>query len=223
MVLSFAIPKAELAPLLPAPLTLDCYEDLAFMAIALVETKGLRPKGFPKIIGRDFFLMGYRLFVNYHSKTGKKYRGLYILKSFTNRKMMELAGNTFTHYNYQTCDFRKHFEGDHLHCTSKKGRLAISIDRREVEAQLPEGSPFKDWKTARKFAGPLPFTFTVKGDEILIIQGVRSNWKPKAIKVDDYNIGFINDFKFENCQLANAFEVTNIPYYWKKAKVEKWK
>jgi hypothetical protein len=50
---------------------------------------------------------------------------------------------------------------------------------------LPEGSPFADWKEARRFAGPLPFTFTytAKKKQVLIIEGVRENWKPEPVRV----------------------------------------
>ena len=50
-------------------------------------------------------------------------------------------------------------------------------------------------------------------------EGVRQNWKPLPIKIKDYSIDFINSLRLENVQLANAFEITNIPYYWKKGKI----
>ncbi len=49
LVLTFAFPKEELQSLLPPCLTLDTFNDQwAFIAIAMVQTKDLRPKGFPK-------------------------------------------------------------------------------------------------------------------------------------------------------------------------------
>jgi hypothetical protein len=78
MVLSFAIPKEELQSLIPECLELDTFQDKwAFIAVAMVQTKGLRPKGFPAILGDDFFLTGYRIFVRYTNNAGKRLRGLY--------------------------------------------------------------------------------------------------------------------------------------------------
>jgi hypothetical protein len=90
---------------------------------------------------------------------------------------------------------------------------------------LPEHSPFADWKEARRFAGPLPFTFTYNKatKEVLIIEGVRQNWTPKPVKVIDYNFEFLNTIKLKNPVLANAFIINDIPYYWKKGKIEQWK
>ena len=82
-----------------------------------------------------------------------------------------------------------------------------------------------DIKVARRFAGPLPFTFTYNKEtkEVLIIEGVRQNWTPNPVKVIDYNFDFLSSLKLENPLLANAFIIKNIPYYWKKGKIEKWK
>ena len=91
LVLTFAVPKEELQKLIPECLELDVFNDkFAFIAVAIVQTTGLRPKGFPKFLGGNFILIGYRVFVRYVNITGKKLRGLYILKSQTNKKKMLL-------------------------------------------------------------------------------------------------------------------------------------
>src|ERR1700709_1043437 len=81
-VLSFSVPKKCLEALIPPCLSLDTLNDRwAFIAVALVQTSGLRPKTFPKFMGNDFFLIGYRIFVTYINNEGKRLRGLYILES----------------------------------------------------------------------------------------------------------------------------------------------
>lgn len=89
---------------------------------------------------------------------------------------------------------------------------------------MPNGSPFKDWNEARRFAGPLPFTFTYKtrDNQVLIIEGVRENWKPKPVKIIDYKFSFLDSMNLNEMRLANAFILKNIPYYWKKGKTEQW-
>ena len=90
IVLTFAVPKEQLKHLIPECLELDVFNDRwAFIAIAMVQTKDLRPKGFPKIFGNDFFLIGYRVFVRYKTEDGKNFRGLYILKSETDKPKMK--------------------------------------------------------------------------------------------------------------------------------------
>jgi uncharacterized protein YqjF (DUF2071 family) len=226
LVLTFAVPKEEVQNLIPDCLKLDTHDNkYAFVAVAMVQTKGLRPKGFPKIMGNDFFLIGYRIFVRYTNSKGKRLRGLYILKSETDKRKMEFMGNIFTHYNYTTTDITQREQHHTTEIISVKSDFKITLDKSEGEISLPKNSPFKDWAEARRFAGPLPFTFTYDSEakEVLIIEGVRQNWTPKPIAVADYNFSFLKSLQLKNPILANAFIINNIPYYWKKGKKEAWK
>lgn len=223
IVFTFAVSKDELEPLIPDCLTLDTFQDKwAFIAIAMVQTKNLRIKGTPKFMGNDFFLIGYRVFVRYKNKKGKNLRGLYILKSETDSKKMTFRGNIFTHYNYTTTDININKEINRTEIFSEKSNFSIKVYNSNDEIQLPSKSPFTSWKEARRFAGPLPFTFTYneKTKEVLIIEGVRQNWKPKSLKIEDYHFDFLDKLKLKNCVLANSFIIENIPYQWKKGEIE---
>lgn len=225
-VLTFAVPKEQLQSLIPECLELDTFNDKwAFVAVAMVQTTGLRPKGFPKFLGNNFFLIGYRIFVRYTNTAGKRLRGLYILKSETDKKKMQYLGNIFTHYNYTTTDITQTEKAYNTEIKSKQSDFKIVIENTSEEIKLPQNSPFSDWKEARKFAGPLPFTFTYNSEtkKVLIIEGVRENWIPKPIQIAEQNISFLTSLNLQNAALANAFQIKNIPYFWKKGKIEQWK
>lgn len=220
-VLTFAVPKEELEALIPECLELDTFNDeWAFVAVAIVQTKNLRPKGFPDFLGNDFFLIGYRIFVRYKTSTGKRLRGLYILKSETDKKRMAFAGNLFTHYNYTSTDINSNEE----EISSIKSNFKIKLNLEKDTISIPSKSPFSNWKEARRFAGPLPFTFTYNEDkkEVLIIEGVRQNWKPNPVHVEYHSIAFLDKLKLKDIILANAFKINNIPYYWKKGRIDLW-
>ena len=226
LVLTFAVPKEQLQNLIPECLQLDTFQDKwAFIAVAMVQTKDLRPKGFPKFMGNNFFLIGYRIFVRYTTNAGKNLRGLYILKSETNKKKMEFIGNIFTHYNYTTTDILQTETALTKEIKSIQSNFKLRIDKTEQNASLPQNSPFADWREARRFAGPLPFTFTFnkKTKEVLIVEGVRQNWTPSPVKIMDYNFDFLEKMGIENPILANAFVINNVAYHWKKGKIETWK
>ena len=224
LVFTFAVPKEEVIPLIPECLQPDVFENKwAFIAIAMVQTKDLRPKGFPAFLGNDFFLIGYRVFVRYTNVAGRNLRGLFILKSETDKKKMEFFGNIFTHYQYTTTDISLVQQNGITSITSEVSGFNVKIEEGE-NISLPNSSPFKEWKEARRFAGPLPFTFTYDESkkEVLIIEGVRENWKPEPVKVLEYSFSFLNQMKFKTPILANAFIIHDIPYYWKKGQIESW-
>ena len=226
IVLTYAISKEELQKLIPECLELDVFDDKwAFVALAIVKTKNLRPKGFPQFLGNDFILTGYRIFVRYKTSYGKNLRGLYIIKSETDKAKMSILGNIFTHYNYTSTDIDYHKINSKIEIKSQKSGLNVAIDLEKETPNLPKNSPFNDWKQARRFAGPLPFTFTYNKlkKEVLIIEGVRENWIPKPIEIINHNSDFINSFNFKGIVLANAFIISDIPYQWKKGKIDPWK
>src|SRR5690606_35906912 len=146
-------------------------------------TKCLRPKGFPALFGNDFTLMGYRIFVSHTNSKGKRLRGLYILKSETDKKRMEVLGNIFTHYNYSTTDIKIVKQGGSIEVNSLESGLKISVYESQENTPLPIKSPFANWKEARRFAGPLPFTFDYneKTHQVLTIQGLRNKWIPRPV------------------------------------------
>ncbi len=226
-VLTFAVPKERLDHLIPECLQLDTFQDKwAFVAVAMVQTENLRPKGFPTFMGSDFFLIGYRIFVKYIDNRGKRLRGLYIIKSETDQKRMEVQGNIFTHYNYTTIDIAQVDNGQTHLVKSTRSNFEIEWQRFfGPDEAMPPGSPFNDWADARRFSGPLPFTFTYNkpSSEVLIIEGVRQNWKPQPIQVNKHHIGFLQQLGLADAQLASAFVVEDTPYYWKKGRVEVWK
>lgn len=226
VVLAFAVPKEEVYQFLPDCLEPDTFQDKwAFIAIAMVQTKDLRPKGFPKWMGNDFFLIGYRIFVRYTTNAGKRLRGLYIIKSETNKKKMEFWGNVFTHYHYTTTDINYLQESGCYSIFSKQSGFELTLEPADESVKIPTGSPFSNWKEARRYAGPLPFTFTYNPTDktVLMIEGVRQNWQPIPLKVQHFHFDFLNNLPIKDVRLANAFEIKNIPYYWKKGVVEKWK
>ncbi|MCL9805219.1 DUF2071 domain-containing protein [Flavobacterium amniphilum] len=226
VVLTYAVPKEQLEHFIPECLSLDTFEDKwAFIAVAMVETSGLRPKGFPKILGNDFFLTGYRIFVRYTNSSGKRLRGLYILQSETDKSKMVFFGNLFTHYHYRKIDITKHKTNLLTGYSSEKSNFKVTFQQNNEVANLPDKSPFNNWKEARRYAGPLPFTFTYNEgkNEVLIIEGVREKWKPEPIEVTEHHFSFINKMNLNDCVLANAFKIDAIPYVWKKGKTDLWK
>ena len=67
------------------------------------------------------------------------------------------------------------------------------------------------------------YAYNEKTKEVLIIEGVRENWTPAPVEIVKSHSGFIDQKKFKGIVTANAFMVENIPYHWKKGKLEIWK
>jgi hypothetical protein len=223
LVLTFAYPQELLQPLLPPGLVLDTYKGFGFLAIAMVQTTNLRPAFLPAFFGQDFFLSGYRIFTRLDQGAGS-IRGLRILRSDTDKRLMVFSGNLLTHYGYQYCAAECKEQAGELHVkiTTPGGNadLEVSADLAHTPARLPKGTPFVDLNDARRFAGPLPYTFDYESEtsSIIMIRGFRENWNPRPVQVNVIKCNFLNSKPF--CQaspvLANAFHLQNVPYRWER-------
>jgi Uncharacterized conserved protein (COG2071) len=232
LVLTFALPPEHLLPLLGPGLVLDTYtsEDGAFgfVAIALVETEGLRPKGFPAWLGRSFFLSGYRIFARFERPGKAPMRGLKILRSDTDKWTMSKLGNLFTHYNYSLSEVTTNATATRYEVRVKtstgEGDLHVIANLSGGPAPLPDGSVFRSMDDALGFAGPLPFTFSYdeKAAKMVVIKGLRKAWGPAPVAVELREAAFFNARFAPDvpARLANAFYVENIPYAWKPGMLE---
>lgn len=221
LAVSFAFPTDVLRPLVPEPLEIDAFEGLSFVTAAMVWTRGLRPAAFPSVLGQDFFLAGYRVFVRLHDDTGRRLRGLKILRSETNKAHMVFSGNLLTHYKYRKIHLEQ--SAGRIRTTLPDGRVTLDIGYDDREgAGLPDDSPFPDWRAARRFAGPMPFTFDHEADgRFVVIEGKRAEWTPRPVRITDWQVGLFVEPPFHGTtpRLANAFHVENVAYRWERGRL----
>jgi hypothetical protein len=221
LVLTYAFPHRILQPLLPPGLVLDTYGDHAFLAIAMVQAENLRPSFLPAAFGREFFLSGYRIFTRLGTPASSQ-RGLRILRSDTDHPWMVRAGNLLTHYNYRLCqaELRENLHEIQWRIRTPHAQADLDIRARigSGPAPLPDRSPFANEKDARRFAGPLPFTFDYEPEthSIIRIRGVREHWNPQSVEVEVRKNTFLQREPFYRATpiLANAFHLCDVPYRW---------
>ncbi len=220
LALVFPWPREILEPFLGPGLELDLHGDHGFVAVALVQTRALRPAGFPRMLGRNFLLIGYRIFARYTTPEGRTLRGLRILRSDTDRRSMSWLGNLFTHYGYHHAGIRvtEDATSRRIEVRSDDGKADLRLRTHHAEtSELPAGSVFSEWSEARRWAGPMPFTFDASERGVLRVEGRRSDWKPRPVSVEIEQLGFFAQPPFRDAgppRLANAFLVENVPYRW---------
>ena len=75
-------------------------------------------------------------------------------------------------------------------------------------------------REARRFAGPLPFTFDYEPEShaIVLIKATRTAWRPAPVAVEVRRLAFFDQPAFKGCTpvLAAAFHVKDIDYRWER-------
>ncbi len=227
LVLTYALPRSTLQPMLMPGLELDVFKDFGFIAVALVETKHLRPAGLPRWLGRDFFLSGYRIFTRFARPGRATLRGLQILRSDTDKRAMKVLGNVFTHYGYRYAKVTRRVQAGtyevEVTTPGAEADLHVVADLSKRPGPLPMGTPFASVEEARQYAGPLPYTFGHDASgHIVLVKGVRTIWKPEPVAVEVTRISYFDSPAFSGVKpvLANAFYLENVPYRWTPGSLE---
>jgi hypothetical protein len=191
-----------------------------------VWTRQLRPAFFPKWLGHDFFLAGYRIFTRLCDESGRRLRGLKILRSETDKQRMVMLGNLMTGYRYRRVKVDIRTEGDDTRVRTwlQDGTPTLDVEFAEAgdDAPLPAGSPFPDWRTARRFAGPMPFTFSPCGDgSFVVVEGSRESWSPRPVTLRSWQVSMFDEPPFRGIApvAANAFVVKDISYRWESGRI----
>jgi Uncharacterized conserved protein (COG2071) len=225
LVVTWALPAGTLEPLVPPGLTLDTYDSQwGFVVIAVVQTRNLRPAFLPGWAGSDYALTGYRIFVRHRDRTGRTRRGLHILRSDTDRRTMKLGGNLLTHYRYRLSGIDIGAAPDRLdvRITTRGAEADLHVVARLAAepAPLPPTSPFRSARDARRFAGPLPWTFDYEPQtrSIVMIRARRTAWDPQPTAVDIKTCSFLERAPFSAARprLASAFHVGGVDYSWER-------
>lgn len=218
LVLAYALPAARLEPLVPPNLIVERHGDHALAAVALVQSEALRPAFLPRALGRDSFYAGYRIFVRVAGRASL--RGLYILRTDTDDRLIAGLGRLTTHYNTHAARATVREDGTRLEIEVRPedGRADLLVTARLDESEaLPAGSPFADLHEARQFAGPLPYTFHAEGDRLVSVRGSRGAWEPRPVGIERAKVEFFD--RIGDAVLANAFYVADVDYRWERGKL----
>jgi len=176
-------------------------------------------------MGRDFHLIGYRLFVRRRAGDGRDLRGLQVLRSETDSQFLNITGNWMTRYHYHQAqiEWKKDQAGTRIISRSRDGRTSIETGARSETAVLPKGSPFANWREARRFAGPMPFTFSYEAEtgQMITVMGRREGWTPLAVTLKSWGSDWVaSTFPGVDFQPAAAFAVEAIDYRWERGTSE---
>ena len=211
--------------LLPPGLELETAGGHGFVAVALVRTEALRPAGHA---GRARTGLLPRRLSRVHDasrrRTGRRLRGLRILRSDANRARMVARREPAHALQLPPLHARRVASGGRIRfdVETRGSRRRPAADRRSRESGAARGlARSRRCREARRFAGPLPFTFDFEAEThaIIAIQARRARTgglTPVAVDVE--RLSFFDQPAFHGCApvLAAAFHVSDIDYRWER-------
>jgi len=247
LVLTWAFRPEVLAEYLVDGLTLDTYTGAdgvawGFAAVAVVKLNRLRPAFAPLSIGFSDVMVGYRVFCTMQVPRGRRrgpgsgpttegkaqdhqltLRGLRIVGSRTTNRLLQFGANASTRYSYGRMSSRVEQVGQVLEVQLRTEDHSADLTARAYldRPDLPAGSVFADAREARRFAGPLPYTFSPDPDGIVVVEADHNRWVPAPVAVEVDEATFFDHGPFAGAErrLSNAFYLTDVDYGWRPGRL----
>lgn len=235
LVVTWAFEPAALERFLVPGLELDTYTDRtgdrwAFAAVAMVDLDALRVTGMPRALSSAQVMTGYRVFCRMdrprHGATGTTtMRGLRILGSQSTSLFGAVGANLTTRYHYRKVEAMVTVTDRRLRflVTTPDGSADLDVSARLDDAALPADTVFASAADARRFAGPLPYTFSPDPDGIVVVKSDRSGWTPEPVAIEVAEATFFDRGPFAGVpkRLANAFHIADLDYGWRPGELHR--
>lgn len=203
----FSLAPEEVAPALPHPLKPRLFGGRAVVSLVHVMLRGMRPSFTPRPFHFDYRHIAFRLLVD-DSKLDPEglARGIFFVRSFTDRPVLARAGSLLTHYRLTPARIEAEPEG----LAVRQAGKALSYLRAAGEEPGAPGL-FGDWDQARAVLGSLDRAYAVDpAGGIWRTRILRPDWPIEPLAVS----GFATDF-FTTARFECAFKVREvIPYRW---------
>jgi len=210
---TYQTPEADAQRLLPKPLLPVTYRGSAFWNVVVCHVDRMRPKGTPQALGMSYWHVAYRLYVRYPTVDGPEIQGLFFVRSECDSKLMAMAGNIMTDFNFHTADIT--VDGGHIDVDTADSHSHAVVGHTAPSA-LPPYSAFDHLDQAARFLKYKPFGISVDshgtGNIVRIVRDERA-WHARLVDAQaDWTF-----FADKNVRPEICYEVDPIDYQWNRA------
>jgi hypothetical protein len=204
----FSLDFEEAARALPAPLVPRRIAGRALVSLVNVHLRRMRPAFLPGLVSFSYRHVAFRLLLDDRELDPEGVgRGVFFVRSFTDRALLAHAGNLLTHYRLTPAEL----EVDPRGLAVREGGHRLSYRKAVLGAEAPTPGLFRGWAEARAVVGAIDRAYAVDPEGgIWKTRILRPDWPLEPLPL----AGFTTDF-FESARLECAFRVVSvIPYHW---------
>lgn len=195
--INFSVDLEEVMDEVPEEIRIRRFDDKAIISMVNVQLKKMRPVGFPISTSFDYQHVAFRLLVDDSHLNKGKSKGIYFLKSFSNKPIIAFLGDLMSHYKLSKAEIHDHYGFD------------LWQDDRFIRYRLNQ----KDYKGSNELKSDIEAidrAYAVDKGRLLQTLIQREKWPIQWVNC----IGFETNF-FDSAKFLGAFEVNDvIDYQW---------
>ncbi len=214
---NFAVDPQIMSRLLPPRISPDLYRDTAFLSVVIADMEKMRPAILPPAFGITYNQVVYRAVVRCNGE-----RGVHFLRSDADNRLMCLAGNLLTFFQFNYSRVRQKLENGMFYFDlESRGHADIhSIFDLSGQSQfMPPMSRFRSLVEAQDFLVELYAAFASDHRYISTVRIKRGEWSIAIVEQVRGVYEFMNGselFPAGSATIDSVFCVSRIPYYWSR-------
>jgi len=220
-ILMYSCEPEDLQHLLCPGIDVDVIGGRGHLAVAFVDQRDFRPRGFPRWAGRDFFMVEYLAFVTYESSDGRQMPGLYLLQSDTPSTLACIGSRGFSHYRFRKIDLTINETAEARRFTSTKAGIEVAISL-DTETETETDRSEEPWAHYGQLSKPRSFNFQhlKRSNATLVIRGVLKGWTPLPATVLTSDVAAVDELGITFDEPPKAIEVDNVEYLWRNSRID---
>ncbi len=198
--INFTVSIDEVKKFVPQGIRIRSFENnLAMISMVNVKLTRMRPSFLPGEFSFAYQHIAFRLLVEDSSLNNGFNKGIFFLKSFTNKNLIAIGGNIFTNYRLTPATIVENGNQFSLEQGSQYIRYCQNPETHSgVNPELKE------------IIGSLDRAYSVLNNRLNVTIIQREKWPIEWIECNDFNTNF-----FETAKFQGAFRVKEmIPYTW---------
>ncbi|MCE7994583.1 MAG: hypothetical protein HEP71_21570 [Roseivirga sp.] len=195
--INFSVNMEEVIPLVPAGIKVRDFDGKAIISMVNVKLKSMRPTGLPKGLSFDYQHVAFRLLVEDSTLNEGENKGIFFLKSFSDKPMVVWSGNLMTNYRLSHAQI------------SKVGGFRLDQDEHYIRYQLTDKVNPED-KELKSIIGAIDRAYAMEEGKLMKTLIQRETWPIEQVDCINFETNF-----FTSAKLLGAFEVGEvIHYHW---------
>lgn len=195
--INFSVDIEEVLPLVPDGIKVREFDGKAIISMVNVKLKSMRPAGLPEGLSFDYQHVAFRLLVEDSPLNKGENKGIFFLKSFSDKPMVVWSGNLMTNYRLSNAQISE-CEGFRL----DQGRYFIKYQLRDEIKQEDKG--------LKSMIGAIDRAYAIEEGRLMKTLIQRETWPIRWVGCANFKTNF-----FESAKLLGAFEVQEvIHYHW---------
>lgn len=204
---NFTVDIDEVKELVPPQIRIRDFEGKAMISMVDVKLRKMHPSFLPSFVNFEYRHVAFRLLVDDSEYNDGECKGIYFLKSFTDKSHIVLGSKVLTDYNLELARINDRLDS-----------VVITQGDQKVVYQRDDKPSIQNNEKLHKIIAAIDRAYSVVDGELRVTQILRKKWPIKCVEC-----AFFENTFFGRAELQGVFRVEEVIYYnWLPSKrVEK--